>query len=409
MVSFSSLSLLPDSRLIEALNIAAYEAPDRIFKGYGCTYYYKNFGYGEFSTALLDNSGSKELRGLSRHIMGYHNYKMKVVRTLDKSETGCLSICSPLCDSTINLLVSFVMSDVLPSILPGDTVYFQGLAFLYSGKFYSSKKEADKDKEASEERKTTGTEFGFVPKFIFFKGDGRTDPDGFTPIYTRVYGFRRYHSPELGNTICTVEADSPFGEVTIAVPETFLTPLIISRLERNKDVFMYGFIHFSGDVAIGEYQKGAVFDEAQLLRVLREALEMGDLGRLEKNMSKSCEYYGYNGRRLSGTEEIIPKMRDVLMAQHENEYDIAYYAVARVVEVLDPLKAEYEEGKECLLQYSINSKGRTQCIIFIDQEDGKISKMKFNYECCYRFEIDEETLNRKVLQLIWEIEHDRIV
>lgn len=409
MVSFSSLSLVPDSRLIEALKRAAYEAPNRIFKGYGCTYYYKNFGYAEFTTALVDNSGSKELRGLSRHITGYHNYRMKVVRTLSKNDNGALCVCSPLCDSTINLLVSFVMSDVLPSLLPGDTVYFQGLAFLYSGKFYSSKKDADNDKEASEERKMTGTEFGFSPKFVFFKGDGTADPDGFTPIYTKVRDLRRYPSLEPGNTICTVEADSPFGEVTIAVPEAYLTPFIISRLEKNLDVFMYGFIHFSGDVAVGEYQKGAVFDEAHLLRVLREALEKGDLGRLEKNMSKSCEYYGYNGRRLNGTEEIMPKMRDVFSAQHENRNDIAYYAVARVVEVLDSLKAEYEEGKECLLQYSINSKGRTQCIIFIDQENGKISRMKFNYENYYRFEIDEDTINREVLQLIWENEHDRIV
>ncbi len=403
MVYFSSLGLIEDDKLTEDLKNAAYEVPDLIFKGYSCTYYYKNFGKAEFTTALVENDdGTKNLMGLGAHIMGYHDYRMKVITIIDRCDMMCTCLCSPFDDGSIGIAVSFVMSDVLPSILPGDTILFQGIASLYSGRFFSSMAQADRDEEVFEQRRVTGTELGFDPKLIFFKGDGTARPDGLTPIYTKVHGLRRYPSklqveydfpsrPLRLCLICTLEADSTFGEVTIAVAEDWIPPHIINRLENNEDVYMYGLIHFSGDVAIQDYQKGAIFDEYHLLRVLRDSLETGDFKRLEKNLSPRCEYYGYKGRRFSCAEDIIDKIKDVYSAQHENAGDIAYYALATVVDILDPDKVEYEVGKECLIQYSLNSNGCAQCAIFIEVEAGKISKMKCDYEAFYSLEVDKDT------------------
>ncbi len=397
MVYYSSLGLIEDTKLTNALKNVAYEEPSLIFKGYSCTYYYKNFGQAEFSTALVENDdGTKSLQGLCTHITGYHDYRMKVITIIDRCDKRCSCLCSPCGESSFSVVVSFVMPDVLPSILPGDTILFQGIASLYSGRFFSSTQEADKDKEVFEQRRVTGTELGFDPKFVFFKRDGHTNPDGLTPVYTKVYGLRRYPSilhMEYGRirSICTLEADSPFGDVTIAVAEEWIPPHIIERFENNEDVYMYGLIHFSGDVAIQDYQKGAIFDEYHLLRVLRDSLMSGDFGRLEKNLSPKCEYYGYKGRRFSSAKEIINKIADVYSAQHEDKRDIAYYAVATVVGILDIEKAEYEVGKECLFQYSLNSNGEAQCVIFIEVEDGKISKIKFDYEAFYSFKVDKDT------------------
>ncbi len=403
MVYYSSLALRLDNNLTEALKNVAYEVPELIFKGYDCTYYYKNFAYAEFTTSLVDYvDGTKELSGPATHIMGYHHYRMKVISLIDRSNIMCSCLCSPLDNDTFVIPVSFVMPDVLPSILPGDTILFQGIASLYSGRFFSSTEDADNDKEVSEQRRITATELGFIPKFVFYKRDGSTsEPDGLTPVYTKVHDLRRYKSKlQVENSfpspifrprfICTVEADSPFGEVTIAFPEDWISPVIIDRLENNLDVYMYGLIHFSGDVAIEEYQKGAIFDEYHLLRVLRDSLERGDFKRLEKNLSQSCEYYGYRGRRLSGIKDIIFKMSDVYCAQHEDKRDIAHYAIATVIDYTDENKAEYKKGKECLIPYSINSHG-AQCAAFIEVEDGKISKLKFDYENIYKFEVEEDT------------------
>lgn len=403
MISYASLGMRPDYRLYAALKNATREVPELVFTGYGGTYYYKNFGYAEFSIAEVENEkGEKELTGFGAHLMGYHNYRMRVRNLLYKGDMRCSSLCSPENDNSILIPVSFVLSDVLPSILPGDSIVFQGVAYLYSGRFYSSLDEADSDITCVEQRETTGAELGKSSGLIFFTGDDPSSSIPVVPLFTKVHSFKRYPSYfQVGRNlssacsepsfIYTVEADLPFGEVTIAVPDYYFTPLIISRLENNMDVFLYGYIHYSGDPAIEEYQKGAIFDETHLLRVLREALETGDLNRLGKNMIPECEYYGSNGRRLTGRKEIIMKMRDVIDAQNESRNYKQHHAAARITEVIDSDKAEYSVGKECLVSYSLISNGRAENLIFIEVENGKISAMKFIYDSCYEFKVDWNT------------------
>lgn len=409
MVYFEALGIHANRNLITSIIKETREKPSLIFKGYSGTYFYKNLGFAEFSLAEVENSdGSKELKGFNTHLSGYHNYEMKVSNLLNNKNMLCCCICHPVNDKSIQIPISFVMSDVLPSILPGDTVVFQGIAFLESGKFYLTEDDADNDTEIYQQRKIVAEKPEFAPKAVLFKGDGSPD-DGVVAVYTKVHGLKRYPSYiQTGNgfsSIFTVEANSSFGDVTIAVPEEYLTPEIIRKLEKNQEVLMYGYLHFSGDVGIQKHQQGAIFDEPNLLRVLRQALETCELERLEKNLSQDCEYYGTSGRRLSGKDACISQIRTVLDAQHEDKNDIQHQAIATVIDVTDPEKAEYGIGKECLLSYSVNSEGHILCQIFIDVEDEKISALKFTYEPCYRFKIDENTLLRADMPIFTEIKH----
>lgn len=391
MVSFEALGLRRDNRLMAELIREAHDNPSLIFRGYSGTYYYRNLGVAEFSVEEIEkDDGAKEFRGFSTHLMGSHSYRMKISALMRSGDMKCCCLCSPSEDDSLVIPVSFVMGDVMPSLLPGDSVFCQTVAFLYSGRFYASDEDAENDSEVAQQRKLVTQE----PGFVFFRGDG-SPLDGYLPVYTEVHSLKRYPSyiqtEDRFFSIFTVEAVLPFGEVTLAVSEGYLTPRIIRMLERGESVMMYGYLHFSGDVAVGEYQNGAVFDEAHLLRVLRDALETCNLERLERTLSPDCEYYGTEGRRLCGRADIVSQMRRVLDAQHENRDDIQHQAVATVIEVTDPDRAEYGIGKQCLLSYSVNSKGGAQCIIFIEVEDSKISTLKFRYESYYRMKVDEST------------------
>lgn len=403
MISYASLGMRPDYRLYAALKYAVREVPELVFTGYGGTCYYKNFGYAEFSIFEGESGkGEKQLPGLDAHLMGYHNYRMRVRNLLYRSDMKCSTLCSMENDNSILIPVSFVLSDVLPSVLPGDSIVFQAVAYLYSGRFYSSLDEADSDITCVEQREITGAELGKASGLVFFTGDDPSSSIPVVPLFAKVHSFKRYpYYFQVGRNlssactdasfIYTVEAALPFGEVTIAVPEYYFTPRIISRLENNMDVFLYGFIHYSGDPAIDEYQKGAIFDETHLLRVLREALETGNLKRLQKNMSPECEYCGSDGRRITGRKEIIMKMRDVIDAQNESSNYKQHHAIAKITEVIDSDKAEYSVGKECLVSYSLISNGSGENLIFIEVENGKISAMKFIYDSCYEFKVDMNT------------------
>ena len=185
----------------------------------------------------------------------------------------------------------------------------------------------------------------------------------------------------------TLEADSPFGDITIAVAEEDLPKEVMERLDRNEEVYLFGVVNFSGDVGIEEYQQGAIFDEEHLLRVLRQALETGEFERLWKNMADDCSFYGYCGRRLEEKDEIITKMKEVWNAQQERKEDIQYQAIGSITEVLVPERAEYGVGKRCLLSYSDHPEGII-CFNFIEVENEKISALKFIYDPLYHFALD---------------------
>lgn len=401
MVNVQSLGIKDNFKDYIKFFAFALDNPRLTFKGYNGTYYYKNLAQAEFSVAVTkDREGKKTLTGFGTHVMGNHNYKMRIDEVLENNEMSALCICTPLEGNPVSIPVSFVLSDVLPSILPGDTVVFQGVAALSSGSFFFSQEEAE-EKMGWKDQRYMGGELHLTPRLIFYRLDPSLEKD-YTPIYTKIKSYEKHPCLSQIDTnyfapLYTLEADSPFGDITIAVAEEDLPPEVMERLDRNEEVYLYGIINFSGDVGIEEYQQGAIFDEEHLLRVLRQALETGEFERLWKNMAEDCSYYGYCGRSLKGRDEIIKKMKEVWDAQHENEKDIQHQAIGTITEVLVPQRAKYRVGKRCLLPYCDPSQG-IMCFNFIKVENGKISTLEFIYDLLYHFEADlpEENPEEKI-------------
>lgn len=405
MVHFQALGVKDSFKDYMKFFTLALDKPRLTFKGYNGTYYYKNLGHAEFSAAVVENKdGEKTLMGLGTHIMGHHNYRMRIEEVLENDEMSALCVCTPLEGDIVNIPVSFVLSDVLPSILPGDTVVFQGVAALSTGKFFFSEEEAENELGWKGQR-YMGGELHLAPRLILYKMDPSLDKE-YTYIYTKVKKIEKHLCLSQINRedfvpLYTLEAESPFGDITIAVAEEDLPGQVIIRLISNAEVYLYGIINFSGDVGIGEYQEGAVFDEEHLLRVLREALETGDFERLWKNMTEDCSYYGYAGRRLNGRDAITAKLKEVWDAQHENEKDIQHHAIGRITEVISPEKAKYGIGKHSLLSYCDPNDG-VICLDFIEVTDGKISKVEFIYDPVYKFEVippEENPIEAKYREL----------
>lgn len=388
MVNFEVLGIPRDFPEPEMLFQYAVKKPSLIFKGYRGASYYVDICGAEFSVTVVDDgNGGKMGVQTNVHFRGYHDYTMRIEKVIKNDDSGCLCLCAPqikegIFANKMAVPVSLVMSDVLPSILPGDKIYFQGIAFFMEGNFFNSPEEA-----------TAALGFdlknGPLQSGMVFLGRRGYENYEFVQLFTKVKDLRVY-SPvtETCSPIYTVEGETPFGEWTIVVPASRLDHNLVERLMKGEECVLWATAALSGDVAVDKYQKGAIFDEEHLLRLLGYALETGDFKKLENNISEECSYVG-SKVKLQGRGDVLRHLEYVYTEQHKKVDDINYFLRATIKERLDEEKCEYKEGKRCLLPIVRDEKAILGQA-FIKVEDGKIAKIEFVYGQYYRFEIDRD-------------------
>lgn len=388
MVNYEVLGIPREYPEPERLFSYAFLKPSLTFKGYRGVSYYVNAGEAEFSVTVVDDGkGGKTGVAPNTHFRGYHNYMMRIERVIRNDDGGCICLCAPqikdgVFSSKTPLPVSLVMPDVLPSILPGDRIYFQGVAFFIDGAFFKSLEEAT-------DAIGLDSKDGALPSGMVFLGRRGYENYSYVQFYTKVKDLRVYIPVTEGcSPIYTVECETTVGEWTIVVPEYALGHGILERLSSGEELVLWATVALSGDVAIDEYQGGAVFDEEHLLRLLRYSLETGDFKKLENNMSEDCSYVG-SKVVLKGRGDILGHLEYIYTEQHKREEDINYFLMGTITGKKDEDKCEYGEGKRCILPIVRDEKGFSGQG-FIKVEGGKIVSIEFVYAPYYRFEIDRD-------------------
>ena len=146
------------------------------------------------------------------------------------------------------------------------------------------------------------------------------------------------------------------------------------------------------DAAVGRYEEGIEFGEAQDLLLLRHFFERGGADRLRPALRNDCEYVSeYSGSRLEGVEATVALLKDVESALDDESRYFAYPAHIVGVEA-DPSqedRAAYGPGKACLLL----AQGEPEAYValcFIETDSlGRIRTLYLSRDGRYRFQRDD--------------------
>ena len=387
MVYLDGLNI-PESYPLDPMQLFeyAYTTPIRIFKGYKIDYHFQRFGYAEFDTAVLKKAGEEnEILGISNHLTGDNIYRMKIEKIIPTENSECLCVCSTL-DGDYNQIVAHIeMPDVLPSLLPGDDIRMQGVGWLVGCSFFDDQESAEK--AVGLNVKAMEGKLHLRPGFSFIEDE----KEGTKQIFTKVNSINKHpgfripaKNIDLG--VYTLEVDSFLGPLSLVIPKNKMNDEVTEKLHKGKEQYIIGRYIFSGDVAIDEYNNGAIYDEEHLLRLLRYCLDTGDFSRLDRGIADDCRYDGWK-KHLDKKEDIIEHLKKVNRIQAD-EGNRSFHYLGTTTEVMMPEVAVYPIGKRCLLERTEKGKGiRGFCFIELNSEN-IIGHISFLYDPVYKFQID---------------------
>ena len=405
---------IPENYSLDPLRLFdyAYDNPRRIFNGYKVDYHYQHVGYAEFNTAVMKKQdGKDEIVGLSTHMMGDNIYRMKIEEVISTENSEYLCLCSTLDGDYGQVIVSIEMPDVLPSILPGDIIKVQGVGWLLACSFFDDRESAEK--EIGLDVKLMGTQLHLKPGISFVDDKGK----GTMQIFTKAHSIKRHtglpttmEKDDVGNLyLYCLEVESHIGPLSLVIPKRILPDETYEKLLAGQEQYIIGRYVFSGDAAIDEYNDGAIYDEENLLRLLRHCLDTGDFSRLDRAIADDCRYDGWK-KHFDRKEDIIESLKNVQRIQIDEGHR-TFHCLGTITEVLMPDVAVYPVGKRCLLEGVVKGKGlRGFCFIELNS-DNRIGHICFVYDPVYKFRLDklEENPNDPSLRKYRKIKTEHTV
>lgn len=181
---------------------------------------------------------------------------------------------------------------------------------------------------------------------------------------------------------CFVE--TPFGKLELAhtldqVPEEQRENIRIGAI-------VSGVCIISGDVAINEYEQGAIKDLEHDLRLLRYVMQEGKAEKLTGVLSEKTVYSSEaSNMTFIGVKGIIDRMNYV----HENQSkDELYHAFLGTVTTRDSENLSYPVGTRCII-LAAGEEDHYVSIVFLNVNDeGIIDKIEVSTDPRYHFKTD---------------------
>lgn len=355
------------------------------FYGYQGFYIYHSLGYAEIIAHVIPNEERQvnECIGFSSHVMGNNFWRLTIAEDGVMDDEGdslskCVFFHNPELENCV-FPVHLVHADVLPSFMPGEKVTMQIQAFPYEIEYF-------KDEESY--RAKHGVKM--MGKFVDVK-DGnilnmRID-DGCL-IKATVKHVKRLDTFDVeGNaqTFLAVTVETPYGDLSLCHREDAVDA--DQKEFIKEDSIVRTLCVLSGDVAVGEYQDGAVFDEEHALKVLREALTNGDFSRCHNLFADDVKYVGMDGEIKHDSKAECLKYLNDTAAKIGNRNVYVYHATV-LGETDNMPKVSYEEGKRVLLVSYDTPATFTQILALEMNEDNEVAKLIMQDCRHYKIEID---------------------
>ena len=387
-----------EDTFVKLVHLAAERAKG--IKGYyGIPYLNAHFGNVQMIMQLKENENGYEMTELSTHATGIAVWDAEI-KEMDLNRTGSDKLSKRIvvtrADNDSGLaVVTLVNADVLPCFNPGERIRMQMIGFPEQIEYFENG-EAYEDKYTKADGMSVFLSDGLVFPSGLLQNRNPDSPqynedehlDDIVIIRGTVKNFRKgkFALDEPSDAFLYCDIDTEFGPLEIVHSYDMIPEEQRGYCKAGATVLFVGLL--AGDVAIGEYENGVVYDEAHDLAVLRDIFAGGDPERLRSILTENAVYWGETNRVLvEGPDEIIARLQYVQKSL--NVKCTPKKATVRAVAEGDH-KSEYGPGKSCVALY-YGDPQQLESIAFVDvDEAGMIVRITTSTDPQYSLKIEPD-------------------
>lgn len=383
-----------------AMGFVAYllEEGKAISGYYGYPYLFKSLGDVEYWVKTEQNSsGDLEVAGIDSHCGNNCVWDM-ICSEIDITPQESSRLERVLMFNRANgsgglIPIDLINADVLPSCLKGDQVSIQVIGLPLEINYYADEKEYAADQPTDKNGKKWMAANGALFPLSFLINHNPVHYEQgkdyisdayvhFTATVTELYHGVFDFNEERTNTFIRCIVDTEYGLLEL---NHSIDQIKESQQKNIKvDAIVSGVCIISGDVAINEYENGAIKDFQHDLMLLRYTFVKGDPERMRSVLTSNTIYSTEtSGKEFIGADSIIEKIKYV----QENQSAEYYAHLATIIAIDNEL--EYPVGTRCIVLAS-GGESNYESIAFIDvNAEGMIEKIKISTDSRYQFKIDE--------------------
>ncbi len=377
---------------------------------YGLPYF--NLHYGDVQmilrTARQEDGSGLEVVDMDSHTSGRAVWEVRLSdASINRKDSDLLDrrVVVKHSDASSGMaVVSLVNADVLPSFMEDDLVKMQVVGFPELIQYFP-----DEDAYAqTQPALRNGSKFLLAEGAVFPSGLMRNrDPDSpefesnehlddivnIRGTVKALYHGRFEFNGESHDTFIRCIIDTDYGPLEIDHCLAQVDEAQRKNIRVGAIVNFYGTL--SGDVAIYEYEKGIVRDEAHDLSALRYVFCGGDAERLRSILAENATYLSeYNNALYEGPDAIITRLKFV-----QKDHSEKYFAHEATIVSIDEGESApaYGVGKRCVVLAS-GEPNRYESIAFIDTDEaGNITRIVTSVNPRYHFTIGEKPVRKTPL------------
>ena len=291
--------------------------------------------------------------------------------------------------------IDIINADVLPSLMENDKITVQVVGYPLDINYYKDDEEYETAHTTTfNNQKWTLAKGAFMPLAFLTNHNPDTYEEGneypsdayvsFTAEVQALYHGTFKIGEKEDNAYIRCFVETPFGQFELAhtidqVPEEQRSNIRIGAI-------VSGVCIISGDVALNEYENGAVKDFEHDLRLLRYVMQEGKAEKLAGVLAEKTVYSSEaSNMTVVGTKDIIDRMNYV----HENrKKDERFYVHCGTITTRDSEELDYPVGTRCLILAEGKENHYISIVFLKVNEDGIIDNIEVSTDSRYHFQTD---------------------
>lgn len=272
-----------------------------------------------------------------------------------------------------NLSVRLIHADVLPSISPGDILCMQMVCFSKRAAYTTPLEIAAERNNSLSLCPLVGT---IIPSPESVEGeDAEADGEKLVSFTAGIVAVRFQASRKMDlygeDTVVSVTVETSCGRIVVVHRLEGLSERERALIQPGNIVRVQGWL--SADVAVGEYQGGAIFDLTHDLRLLADCIRKRKHARARGIFSNDCRYYVRGKLRAEGPAAIVAALDAAGKYFEESgcEPDVVFGEMRLPANTGG---ADYGHGEKCLIV--LTPEGKAHSVLFAKTDaQGKICRL----------------------------------
>lgn len=366
------VSLFEDGNYFQDMVQSMLKTPETI-NGYYGKYHRKNRGDVEMIIHSFHVEGNRHgICGFSTGVSGNHIWRLTVAEVgyLDESDDGrndylnrTVKFTNPV-HTDMKIPIHLVYADVAPDFDVNDVYDMQVVAVADNVTYFPDK--------ATYDSKPYATTFeGFKLNFAYNDIANMLGACVATGEVKRVGRKTTYDSKEEPVELYAVEIETSYGILEIVHSKDAVEGGGLDMIKPG--AVIRAFCTVLGNVAVGEYQHGAVLDQEHIVRLFRDCFYHGDFTRAYEITAEDSRLIMADGETAEGPDPVLHRLCDYMDGL---DPDVTDFCLGRVTEA----------GTPCVL--AVDNGVITDAFFIGLNTDNKVSEIRevvVNESCPYKF------------------------